>query len=223
MFSNRIKLIASLLDKNDRVLDVGTDHGLLPIYLIKNNLVEAADGSDVSDIILSNARSNVEKFHYEDKINIILSDGLKSIDVANYNTLVVAGMGFSTIKNILCSNSIDSIYKMIIQTNNDYEAARRFINHVGYRIIKEICIKDKNINYIIFQAVKENQTLSDDEYLCGIYSADNKWYYEEMILKIDNVLKSIPSEHHEKIKQLNKEKKIYRKYISTGKTEEKNS
>ena len=63
MISKRINLIASFLSKNDKVLDVGTDHALLPIYLIKNNLVSRADGSDISDKVLLHARSNVEKYN----------------------------------------------------------------------------------------------------------------------------------------------------------------
>ena len=52
MTSKRIKFIASLVDTKDKVLDVGTDHALLPIYLIKNNITEVADGSDISKIVL---------------------------------------------------------------------------------------------------------------------------------------------------------------------------
>nr|MCR5787975.1 class I SAM-dependent methyltransferase [Bacilli bacterium] len=74
MVSKRIKLIASLLDKDDKVLDVGTDHALLPIYLVKNKLVAKVDASDISSVVLSNAKKNVTKFKYENDINLYLSD-----------------------------------------------------------------------------------------------------------------------------------------------------
>ena len=40
MISKRIKFISSLINKDDSVLDIGTDHALLPIYLIKNGVME---------------------------------------------------------------------------------------------------------------------------------------------------------------------------------------
>ena len=35
---DRLKCIASLVDKCDVVADVGTDHGYLTIYLLQNNI-----------------------------------------------------------------------------------------------------------------------------------------------------------------------------------------
>ena len=35
MQSLRLKLIADLVDKNSIVADIGTDHGIVPIYLSK--------------------------------------------------------------------------------------------------------------------------------------------------------------------------------------------
>ena len=34
----RIETLASLVDKDAYVLDIGTDHAYLPIYLYKNNI-----------------------------------------------------------------------------------------------------------------------------------------------------------------------------------------
>ena len=224
MFSKRIKLIASLLDKEDKVLDVGTDHALLPIYLIKNNLVELADGSDVSKKVLDGAYVNVKKFNYEDVINLYLSDGLKSIDdMSKYNTLVIAGMGFMTIKSILDSDKIKFISKLIVQTNNDYELFRRYINSIDYKINKEICLKDKGINYIIFDIKKGKQELSDIEYSCGIYNKDNIWYYEDMEKKLNEIINNIPKDHKEKCEDICLLKNNYLNYISREKIEEKNN
>ena len=36
--SIRLKTVAEAVTKGNRVADVGTDHGYVPIYLVKNNL-----------------------------------------------------------------------------------------------------------------------------------------------------------------------------------------
>ena len=38
MLSLRLKTIADLVSKNSNVIDIGTDHAYLPIYLYQNNI-----------------------------------------------------------------------------------------------------------------------------------------------------------------------------------------
>ena len=214
MISRRIKLLASLINEEDKVLDVGTDHGFLPIYLIKNNITNVADGSDVSEEILENAACNMRKYGVWDKINLYLTNGLEKIDLSQYNTLVIAGMGYSTIKDILRLNNKEYIKKMIIQTNNDYDKLRTYLVENGYKIEKEICFKERNINYIIFIVISENSKLSREEILCGIYNPDNVWYYKETVDKLKEINKKIPHTNHEKRELFDYMIMVYSDYIT---------
>lgn len=47
----RIETLASLVDKDAYVLDIGTDHAYLPIYLYKNNITKSIVGSDISKML----------------------------------------------------------------------------------------------------------------------------------------------------------------------------
>ena len=214
MISKRIKTIASLLDSDDTILDVGTDHALLPIYLIKNNIVNIADGSDISENVLINAKENVSKNNLNRRINLFLSDGVKAVDISKYNVLVIAGMGFNTIKNILDNANLKNIQKLIIQTNNDYAEFRKYIIEKDFKIESEICLKDKKINYIIFKLSKGSQELSNEEINCGIYCENNKWFYKENINSLRRILKNIPSNNEDKINQINYLISVYDSYIS---------
>jgi tRNA (adenine22-N1)-methyltransferase len=212
MVSNRIKTIASLVDAKDSILDIGTDHALLPIFLIKNNIISIADGSDISNKVLSNAKENVFKYNLEDKINLYLSDGVKQIDISKYNTLIITGMGFSTIKNIIDNADLKHIDKLIIQSNNNLDELRKYLNEISFSIVDETCLKDKDINYDIIVSHKGKQSLSEQEYMCGIYKNDNKWYYQE---NLDNIL-SIIEKVTDKSKKDNLKKisSYYKEYIS---------
>lgn len=213
MFSNRIQLIASFIDENDKVLDVGTDHALLPIYLIKKRITSIADGSDISENVLNSAKKNILKFGYENKVNLFLSDGLKNIDIKKYNTLVIAGMGYITIEGILNPEKLGTIDKLIIQSNNHVEDLRRYLNHIGYKIIKEEHLKDKGISYSIVIACKGSQKLSEEEYLCGIYNSSSKWFYKENAENINKIFKQI-SNDTQKASVLNRKLDIYNDYLS---------
>ena len=212
MVSNRIKAIASLVDAKDTILDIGTDHALLPIFLIKNNIVSIADGSDISNKVLSNAKENVFKYNLEDKINLYLSDGVKQIDISKYNTLIITGMGFSTIKSIIDNADLKHIDKLIIQSNNNLDELRKYLNEISFSIVDETCLKDKDINYDIIVCHKGKQSLSEQEYACGIYKNDNKWYYQENLENILSIIEKVTDKS--KKDNLKKILSYYKEYIS---------
>ena len=212
MVSNRIKTIASLVDAKDSILDIGTDHALLPIFLIKNNIVSIADGSDISNKVLSNAKENVFKYNLEDRINLYLSDGVKQIDISKYNTFIITGMGFSTIKSIIDNADLKHIDKLIIQSNNNLDELRKYLNEISFSIVDEICLKDKDINYDIIVSHKGKQSLSEQEYMCGIYKNDNKWYYQENLENILSIIEKVTDKS--KKDNLKKISSYYKEYIS---------
>ena len=47
---------------DDKVIDVGCDHALLDVYLVKNNIVKNIIVSDVSKNALDSGISNIKKF-----------------------------------------------------------------------------------------------------------------------------------------------------------------
>ena len=130
MLSIRLKEIASLIPNSSKVVDIGCDHGLLDIYLTKNKNCTCI-ASDISSNVLVNTKKNIDKYNLEDKIKIICSNGLENIDVNGFDTLVISGMGTSTILSILDNEKVNEFDKLIIQSNNDIEKLR-------YDIIKTI-------------------------------------------------------------------------------------
>ena len=97
---DRLKDIASLVERCDVIADVGTDHGYLPIYLIQNNICQKAIASDVAIGPLSKAIENIDKYQLNDVISTTLCSGLNKIP-ANVDTVIMAGMGANLIIDIL--------------------------------------------------------------------------------------------------------------------------
>jgi tRNA (adenine22-N1)-methyltransferase len=46
--SNRLMAVASLVKKGSRVVDVGTDHGFIPVYLCQKGIIESAVACDIN-------------------------------------------------------------------------------------------------------------------------------------------------------------------------------
>ena len=173
MNSLRISTIASLVNKDAYLLDIGTDHAYLPIYLYKNGITNNIVASDISKNVLESSLNNLRKYQLEDKIKLVLSDGFKNI-YDEVDTCVIAGMGTSTIIDII-SNATRLPDCFIISTHNDYCDLRKYMNSIGYRIEKEVVINENNIYYVIIKYIKGKEILNEKELLFG--KSNNKEYY----------------------------------------------
>ena len=83
MLSLRLKKIVSLLDSQDKVVDIGCDHGYLGIYAIREKLVKSIILTDIKESALSMARKNVKNSNLD--IPLIVSDGLNNINSIDIN------------------------------------------------------------------------------------------------------------------------------------------
>ena len=160
----RIKALASLVDKDSKLVDIGTDHALLPIYLYENEITKNVTGSDISSNALEFAKVNLEKHKLSDKIKLIVSDGFDNLD-DEYDTAVISGMGTDTIKKILDRENLPK--KLIISSHKNVDKLRLFMNKKGYKITKEIIIKDNNIYYDIIKYEKGKEILNNYDILVG--------------------------------------------------------
>lgn len=160
----RIKALASLIDKDSRLVDIGTDHALLPIYLYENEITKKVIGSDISSNALEFAKNNLKKHNLSDKIKLIVSDGFTNLN-DEYDTAVISGMGTDTIKKILDRENLPK--KLIISSHKNVDKLRLFMNKKGYKIIKEITLKDNDIYYDMIKYEKGIETLSNYDILVG--------------------------------------------------------
>ena len=192
MNSKRLLAIASLIDKEDSIVDIGCDHAYLDIYLIKNKLCKKAVASDISENALEQAKTNIKMYKLTKKIDTIVSNGLENIDVKNINTVVISGMGTSTILDILNNCKVNNINKFIIQSNNNLEELRTAMNKRNYKIEKEIVVYEKGKYYTIIEFVHGKEKLSKTTKLLGLYNPNNLEYYNDLYDKNKKILNKIP-------------------------------
>ena len=210
--TKRLDFIASLINKDDKVIDIGTDHGYLLILLYNKGI--KCMGTDIHQNALTSALNNLKEVNLEKEIPLILSDGLNNIKVDDYNTLVIAGMGYTTIKHILTkTDKLNSINKIIVQSNNDYDKLRILFNNLEYKIDKEYIILDKKHLYHIVSYLKGKETLTKEEILFGKYNKEYQKYYEQDLTKLKEILNNIPDNHQKTILEIKEKINILEKYI----------
>lgn len=194
--SKRLASIASNIDKEDKVVDIGCDHGYLSIYLKAVNGNKVVIATDINENALNMAKKNINKNSI--LIETRLGNGLDVIKNNEVDTIIISGMGGNTILNILKKNKLKYIKKIVIQSNTDIPLIRKYINKLGYTIKNEQLIIDKNIYYIIITFTKGRHKYTKKELYFGpiLLKENNDLFNEKKAIelnKLEEILKKIPS------------------------------
>lgn len=193
MIDDRLKSLIKYIDSEDLVIDIGCDHALIDIYLIKNNILNNIIISDISINALNQGILNIKKNKLDNKIDARCGNGLEVLnEFDNINTILISGMGTNTILKILDNKYLNKINKLIIQSNKDYYLLRNEITKLGFMISDEEVIVSNNKMYINIVFIRGNKKYTDIELKYGISNMKNKKiYYEYLINKCQNILLSI--------------------------------
>lgn len=166
--SKRLKRIAEHVDKCESVADIGTDHGYIPIYLVKEGICEKAIASDINKGPIEKAKINVDFEGVSAKVKCLLGPGLNPLKIGEVNGVILAGMGGNLTRDILLAD-MEKVKKydfIILQPAQNPEVLREFLYKNDYEIIDEDLIKDEGRFYELFK-VKYNENseklVLDDE------------------------------------------------------------
>ncbi|MDO5724800.1 MAG: class I SAM-dependent methyltransferase [Tissierellia bacterium] len=162
--TERLQAVADSVDTSFCTADIGTDHGLLPNYLIENKKASYVIATDISrpslqkNIEYTLLRGN-EKF-----IESRLGDGLEPLKIGEVDTCIIAGMGGVLIKDILNSSmeKVRSIDKFVLQPMTASKELREYLYDYGFTIEKEKLVREGNRFYEIMTVI-HGVTLLDDE------------------------------------------------------------
>lgn len=194
MLSKRLESLIKYIDKNDKLIDIGCDHGLIDIYLVKNNIINSIIISDIHEGALKAGQENVKKHHLEKQIDARLGNGLEVLKQDEViDTILISGMGTSTILKILNNNYLKNINKLILQSNNNHEELRKEVVKLGFIITDEEYFTDNKKNYINIVFKRGNKKYKKDELRYGPILIKNEAYLNfelENCLKIKNLIKN---------------------------------
>lgn len=203
MISDRLAAIAYMIDKNKVVFDVGSDHGLLPCFLVESGISPKAYAGDIGQEPLNNAIENINKRGLTDKVIPVLSDGLAKAS-EDVDVVVISGMGYHTIKHILDSCDVSQYQYFLVQSNTDVELVRQYISDHEYTIEDERIVYDD----FYYQIIKFSADMHDK------YSDLQIKYGPVLLKKRDHIFLDFLRSKHDKLVEIN-EKANKKEYEDT--------
>lgn len=154
--------------------DIGTDHGYLPLFLLKSGRIERAYLSDVNRGPLSSAERNARSEGLFKRCEFILTDGAAALAGKGITDYAICGMGGELIARIIedAPNLKEVGIRLVLQPMTKQEHLRRYLTSSGFSILDERFTFDSGKYYVTILAeyTGECRELSDIEAELGIKS-----------------------------------------------------
>ncbi len=165
VLDQRLMSVYNLIRNNALVADIGTDHALLPAYLILNKKAKLVYACDINEGPLLSAKETVEHFHLEDSIKLILSNGLEKLTPDMADDIVIAGMGGTLIADIIKKADWlqDKSKHLILQPMTKDDFLRQFLLENGFFIDKEVACEANRKCYSVMSVYYDGVKKSCDE------------------------------------------------------------
>lgn len=153
VLSKRLKSLAEMVTKGNRVADVGCDHGFVSIYLIQQGISPKVLAMDVRPGPLARAKEHIAEYGLGEYIETRLSDGLLELRTGEADALVCAGMGGPLMMKILTDSRDKAIElkELILQPQSELPEFRRFLQTQGYETLEENILCEEGKYYFLFR------------------------------------------------------------------------
>lgn len=182
-------------------IDVGTDHALLPMYLLSELGFSHITATDINDGPCKAAKKNIALAgsFFSERIDVIKTDGLDGVSDAPCNRIICAGMGGELIRDIVAK--ADFIKRapgkicLVLQPQSKENVLRKYLFENGFRILSEKWVKDAGKLYcvlrVIYDGVKRETTLFEQYFGQEQVSERNEVFSEYFTKKIRVLARNI--------------------------------
>lgn len=194
----RLAAIAAYVLPGSRVADIGTDHGYLAVHLVERGDVDYVVAGDIHEGPLASARELINHRNLSDKIAVRLGDGLAVVQSGEVDTVVIAGMGGTTMVHILAKHETlaRKLQRMILQPMVGAGTLRIWLVQNGFALIGEQLVKEDGRIYEIIVAqpgcYEQNRMLVEfGPLLWQNREPLLKEYWQESVAHLQNVQDSL--------------------------------
>lgn len=210
--SKRLDKIASYVDKGSFIADIGSDHCLLPVFLLSKGIISKAQAVDNKPGPYERMTKAIQNSGYSGLISPSLSSGIENLD-PNADTLILAGMGGHLISDILKAHTenLKNIETVIVDAHTDINEVYETLSSLSFKIVESCFLIDKEKPYDVMKWKKTDTPVkySDMEMRYGVFnikSPNDAWkaYYKRHLSVLEGIKNKVLNDR-EKTGQINKE------------------
>ncbi len=154
--SNRLEMVVSFVKPGESAADVGTDHGHVPVELVRRGIVKRAYAMDVRKGPLSKAEENIAAARMKDKIETRLSDGVQKLSAGEAESVIIAGMGGELVIHIMEAGRHvwETVEQWVLSPHSEIYKVREWLGKHGFVIVKEDMVYEEGKFYTVLDVRK---------------------------------------------------------------------
>lgn len=137
--SERMQVIADRVPAGDRLADIGTDHGQIPVWLYAKGICPHVILTDISAESLAKAKETAAAYQFGSGMEFRVGSGLTVLEPGEVDTVIIAGMGGRLIRDILGTDPehAESFRRLILQPRKGSGLLRKWLLENGWSIAAE--------------------------------------------------------------------------------------
>ena len=151
--------------------DIGTDHGYLPLSLLKEGKISSAVLSDINEGPLSSAKENAAAAGLVDRCTFHLGDGARGLSELGITDVAIAGMGGELIVDIIMNaqHLHTEGTRLILQPMSHQQDLRIYLAKSGFSTVFEDYSYSAGKYYvtIVAEYTGDRREISDSEAYFG--------------------------------------------------------
>lgn len=152
----RLRALAACVPFGTRVLvDVGTNHGILPIVVLRAGRARRCVGIDRSAAALVDARRRLRRSRFADRVELREGIGLFGVVPDEVDVVCVAGIGPRPMTEILESGLpwlVERRVRLVLNPLASTRAPRAFLEEHGFELVAESTVTERGRDYEILVA-----------------------------------------------------------------------
>ena len=164
---DRLLLAARMYEPCDLGADIGTDHGLLPCYLLETGICQRMLLCDISPSALAHARAQVAARQLEKAAVPVCADGLFGVSEP-CGCISITGMGGDTMARILTEGR-DRLHGavLVLSAHTEQEQVRRALKALRYHLVREEPCISAGRMYLVWRAEPGDGDWTEDTLRLG--------------------------------------------------------
>lgn len=163
--SPRLHELTQWFLRDQTLIDIGCDHGWVPILALQNGWVSSAIAVDRAvkpwELAVKHGKDLAG-------LQVVLSDGLDDVDVPVGAVVSMAGMGGGQMCSILKRAPMSRIQRVVLQPNRDAHLVRDWLASIGWYTQSASVVEDRGRFFLTWCAEQGKGTVGA-----------NRWHWEE--------------------------------------------
>lgn len=154
--SKRLSKIVELCDPVDTIIDVGTDHGKVPITIANLGISKNVIAIDNKLGPLETCKKNAELFITNRNVCFkpLLSNGLEKVDKNIESGIIISGIGFDNMKEIIEDINQYNFKYLILSPHTKITELIKLLSLLNIDVIDQVNVFEDDKYYYIIKAIK---------------------------------------------------------------------